>query len=66
MHIKSSFSIAILDTLLRDTYLLECVDYKLDNSPVVVDALDLLETHFKTVCSLKRLFSMSTYTTTMI
>ena len=45
----SCTSIATLKTILRDTYRLECADYKLDNSPNAAHALDLLETHFKAI-----------------
>jgi len=43
--------IATPETLLRDTYQLECAYYKLDNSPIAADVLDLLDKYFKAISS---------------
>ncbi|KAI9856730.1 MAG: hypothetical protein M1813_008767 [Trichoglossum hirsutum] len=45
--------IATLETSLRDDFRLECVGYKLDSSPITVEALELLDARFKAILSLK-------------
>ncbi|CZR68025.1 uncharacterized protein PAC_17924 [Phialocephala subalpina] len=46
-------SLATLETSLHHTFPLECADYKLDSSPIAVEALDLLDARFKAISSLK-------------
>ena len=42
-------NIAILETLVHDTFRL---NYKLDNSPIAAERLDLLVAHFRVISSL--------------
>ena len=48
-------SITTLELLL--TFPLECANYALDDSPIAVEALDLFDTRFKAIPSLKEVIA---------